>query len=636
MDFHDCLRFRALTTEVRAKTKSSIKRTQKHLPASSDISPKMPKRKEIPEWISRAQKKTVGQVSDELTADLDPIQKRAVDAALLGKNLFLTGVAGTGKSLVTQRIVKAFKERGKEVAIAAPTGVAAVNLNLDAQTVHSLAGIRVPARARDFAPMLNRVQAKKWRKLEVVVIDEVGMLTADFLDWLDVHVRRIRNAPLEVFGGIQLIFVGDFCQLGPIKGSVSLKKAKAYAPNDSGADCFLNIQECTAFAFQSALWREAKFISVHLRKVYRQQSDQEFIKALQDLRESKPMSKRVQDLVQHCRTPLADRVNIPEGIRPTVLYCTNQKVDSENRSALQSLNTGTPKVFEAIDSIQVDSEVPTAAKDMVEGNLKRNKFFEQCQATRKLELKVGAQVMLLQNNSKTLVNGSRGVVVKMHLCPVVRDTNKQTEERLIGPEERDKFPGRRYDELKFGMKLEFDKRSWTIFKFVKYPVVKFLQEERIIMPSEFKRTLYRQGTCVRQQLPLRLAWAMTVHKSQGSTLDLVLCDLRGCFTSGQSYVALSRARSMEGLEIRNFDAKHVRSDPLVDSFYRALDEGSEDEFLETEAGLWWYPLLESPEWFSMFHDANNSFAKKNSAQFRQWVQDYQPPANYKGWKGYII
>lgn len=246
---------------------------------------------------------------------------------------------------------------------------------------------------------------------------------------------------------------------------MSLKTAKAYAPDDSGADCFLNIQECTAFAFQSVLWREATFISLHLRKVYRQQSDQEFIKALQDLRESKASSQRVRDLVRNCRTPLADRVNIPEGIRPTVLYCTNQKVDNENWSALQSLNTGTSKVFEAKDSVQVDSDVPSSAREMVEGNLKRNKFFEQCQAARKLELKVGAQVMLLQNmsDSKTLVNGSRGVVVKMHLCPVVRD-NKHTEERLIGPDERDKFPGRRYDELKYGMKLEFDKRLWTIFK----------------------------------------------------------------------------------------------------------------------------------------------------------------------------
>jgi hypothetical protein len=154
------------------------------------------------------------------------------------------------------------------------------------------------------------------------------------------------------------------------------------------------------------------------------------------------------------------------------------------------------------------------------------------------------------------------------------------------------------------------------------------------MPTEFKRTLYRQGTCVRQQLPLRLAWAMTVHKSQGSTLDLVLCDLRGCFTSGQAYVALSRARSMQGLEIRNFDARQVQSDPLVDAFYRALNDGSVDEFLETEAGLWWFPILESPEWLKMFCNASNSLARLNSAQFQQWVQDYRPPQDYKGWRGH--
>lgn len=155
------------------------------------------------------------------------------------------------------------------------------------------------------------------------------------------------------------------------------------------------------------------------------------------------------------------------------------------------------------------------------------------------------------------------------------------------------------------------------------------------MPSEFKRTLYRQGTCVRQQLPLRLAWAMTVHKSQGSTLDLVLCDLRGCFTSGQSYVALSRARDMKGLEIRNFDMKHVRSDPLVESFYKALDDGTMNDFLETEAGLWWFPLLDFPAWFNMFHNASNASARLNSAQFQQWVQDYRPSKYYKGWRGYV-
>ena len=151
---------------------------------------------------------------------LDPIQQQAIDAAMQGKNIFLTGVAGTGKSFVTQKIVHYAKQMKKEVAVAAPTGVAAVNLNLGAQTVHSLAGVKVPQRYRDFGTMFSRVNAKKWRNIQVLVIDEVGMLTADFLDWLDVTTRQIRNNMLEPFGGIQLIFVGDFAQLGPVPGSI--------------------------------------------------------------------------------------------------------------------------------------------------------------------------------------------------------------------------------------------------------------------------------------------------------------------------------------------------------------------------------------------------------------------------------
>ena len=261
---------------------------------------------------------------------LDSIQQQAIDAALEGKNIFLTGVAGTGKSFVTQRIVENAKAKKQEVAVAAPTGVAAVNLNLGAQTVHSLAGVKVPQRARDFSTMFARPNWTKWNKIEVLVIDEVGMLTADFLDWLDVTVRKVRSKPLEPFGGIQLIFVGDFAQLGPVPGSTSLKN-RAYSPEDEGADCFLDVKECTAYAFQSVAWREADFCHIHLKKVYRQ-NDRDFIQALMDLRESRSNSTLVQTLVEQCSKPFEDRPNfeIPEGLRPTILYCTNWKVDNEN------------------------------------------------------------------------------------------------------------------------------------------------------------------------------------------------------------------------------------------------------------------------------------------------------------------
>jgi hypothetical protein len=162
------------------------------------------------------------------------------------------------------------------------------------------------------------------------------MLTADFLDWLDVNIRKIRGKPLEPFGGIQLIFVGDFAQLGPVPGGLSLLE-KPYSPHEEGADCFLNIKECTGFAFQSVLWREANFFHVYLKKVYRQ-SDQDFIQALMHLREEKSDSLLVKNLVQTCSSPLETRpdLEIPEGIRPTVLYCTNWKVDKENYGTTRS------------------------------------------------------------------------------------------------------------------------------------------------------------------------------------------------------------------------------------------------------------------------------------------------------------
>ena len=270
----------------------------------------------------------------------------------------------------------------------------------------------------------------------------------------------------------------------------------------------------------------------------------------------------------------------------------------------------------------------------IEQNLSKNKFFDQCLASANLDLKVGAQVMLLQNLTDTLVNGSRGVIECFKLVPVAR--NVLGVEQLIGPDDRDKFQGLRFEDLKFGTTLPFNAQIWTIFKFVKYPLVKFMNnEKRIIVPSLFERFLYRQGICRRLQVPLRLAWAITIHKSQGSTLDFVVCDLKGCFTTGQAYVALSRAKTMQGLQIRNFDSSVVRTDQLIEEFYKALDDDKMADFLEEKAGLWWFPILKEPEWLDMFQNASKNHAARSAAQqFRQWVENYSPPNDYTGWCGF--
>ncbi|KAG7363024.1 TPR domain protein [Nitzschia inconspicua] len=575
--------------------------------------------------------------SPTLDIGFDDIQQQAIDAAFEGKNVFITGVAGTGKSLVTQKIVNDARDMRKNVAVAAPTGVAAVNLGSDlaAQTVHSLAGCGVPQSARDFEKLMSRWSVKKWREIEMLILDEVGMLNADYLDWLDVYVRKARRRVLEVFGGIQLIFVGDFAQLGPIPGNISLKQSKPFHPKEEAADCLLNIKECAGYAFQTALWREADFHHVHLRTVYRQ-SNKDFVQALMDIREARPYTPLVKKLIDTCSSPLESRkdLEIPEGIKPTILYCTNRNVDRENNDNLAKLQT-MAKDFHAIDSVHVDgSAVAGGSRDFIENNLRRSSFFNDCTASKVVTLKVGAQVMLLQNLDikQGLVNGSRGVVESFKLVPIVIDNGKSGEKRRIGPNETDKFPGCRFEDLRYNQRLEFDGKIWRISSFEKHPFVRFANNvAQIITPTTFERNHFRQGKCIRTQIPLRLAWALTIHKSQGATLDYVTVDLKGCFTSGQAYVALSRARTMMGLQIKNFDPKHVQIDPLVSRFYEALDQGDMKNFLEQEAGIWWFPILDAPAWLNMFRNASNRKGKDNSEQFRAWENEYKPLEGYKGW-----
>jgi hypothetical protein len=247
--------------------------------------------------------------------------------------------------------------------------------------------------------------------------------------------------------------------------------------------------------------------------------------------------------------------------------------------------------------------------------------------------------MLVQNLSteEELVNGSRGVVEKFVLVPVLRDF-KGTEERLLDPEnDKDLFPeGKTFEQLDFNTVFHFKDKTWKMCRKVKYPLVRFLNNKtKIILPCTFERTLFRQGTCRRMQLPLRLSWALTIHKAQGCTLDWLICDLAGCFTAGQAYVALSRAKSMAGLQIVNFKSSAVFTNPLVDGFYQALAANTVSDFLRDQAGLWWYPILDHPEWHQMFTEAcPTASARANAETFRHWVANYQPLDNYQGWKGY--
>ena len=131
-----------------------------------------------------------------------------------GRNVFMTGVAGTGKSFTIAKVVEYMKSRGKHVAVTAPTGVAALNIN--GETLHSMVGSGVPGLVRDFGRMWGRPGLDKWRSLDFLVIDEVGMVDAEYLDWADATAREIRKVAHRPFGGVQLLCCGDFAQLPPV------------------------------------------------------------------------------------------------------------------------------------------------------------------------------------------------------------------------------------------------------------------------------------------------------------------------------------------------------------------------------------------------------------------------------------
>jgi ATP-dependent DNA helicase PIF1 len=530
-----------------------------------------------------------------LSFRFDEKQKQVIQLAAEGGNIFLTGVAGTGKSKVTERIISDARAKGKRVAVAAPTGVAA--LNIGGSTLHGVAAIKVPTRAGHFGAM-HTTSGKAWKTMDMLVLDEVGMIKADFLDFMDHEVRRILKRPDKPFGGIQLVFVGDFAQLGPVNKGPSLRQPCA-APTDTGADLVMDVTELCGLAFQTSTWREAGFSCFQLKEIHRQSGDVAFVRALMQVREGESTgSSAVADLLRDCDRPLP----AIDGIEPTVLYSTNRDVDSMNSAKLGAVSAELC-VYAAHDAVQVDDElVPKRQHKQAQDKLWRDRFFTtECQARAEVELKVGAQVMCVKNLDRDLtplpiVNGSRGVVVGF----------EQSETRYDG---------------------------WPVEQ--TWPVVNFIDEKSRatfvfrVEPTEFEREVYRCGTVTRVQIPLRLAWALTIHKAQGATLPLVIVDLRGCFSDGQAYVALSRATSRDGLQIRGFSTGCVRASALVKQFDASLedDTGVATERVLSEAGLWWHPLVQHPQkharWLDLFREAEGN--TNASRQFREWQNKYPAP-----------
>ncbi len=402
-----------------------------------------------------------------------------------GQSLFLTGKAGTGKSTLLQLFRSTTR---KKMVVLAPTGIAA--LNVQGQTIHSFFGF--PPRLIQ-AKDISKNFTKKWfKRIEVMVIDEISMVRADMLDAIDRSLRLNRDNPLP-FGGVQMVFIGDLFQLPPIVASEEERN-------------LLEMTYDTPYFFSAKVLREFEYEKMELRKVYRQE-ERHLLRLLETVRHNSADWEDLEDLNQRC-LPSFDAAG-----SFITLATRNAKVDRINLTELAKLN-GIEESFTA----------------KIQGEFDTKQFPTELE----LRLKLGAQVMFIKNDlDGNYVNGTIGKVTAFDDEGIKVFTDEQGSPKVI-----------------------------TVVP-AKWEIIRYRPGKE--NPDEIEAEVVG----IFEQYPLRLAWAVTIHKSQGKTFDRVIIDMdSGAFEFGQTYVALSRCRTLEGIVLRQMlKPSDIMTDERVVDYY---------------------------------------------------------------------
>jgi len=400
------------------------------------------------------------------------------------ENIFVTGRAGTGKSTLLNHLSW---NTDKQVVICAPTGVAA--LNVGGQTIHSL--FRLPIGVIADHKIEQTAELRKLlNTIDTLVIDEVSMVNADLVDAVDRSLRQARQKPGESFGGVQVVLFGDPYQLAPV-------------PGDADERAYFTDQYRSMWFFDAKVWDEADLRIFELTTIHRQHEG-EFKYLLNGVRHGQVTAE------------MAGRLN-SVGARPA---------PTDGAITLATRNDTVTRI-NALELGRLKGKAKTAQAE-VSGDFAGRGF----PADESLDLKVGARVMFLRNDTgngeggQRWVNGTVGTVTKISSTVFVE----------VDGEEHEVQPA-----------------IWEKFKYTYSPATKQLRKDIV---AEFT------------QFPLRLAWAVTIHKSQGKTYDRAIVDLgSGVFSAGQTYVALSRITALDGLYLtRALRPSDIRVDPDVQRF----------------------------------------------------------------------
>jgi len=441
---------------------------------------KLPK-KEVKVTNSDYLNGTLSEVSKPKTViKLNTEQQNALDAFMKGDNIFLTGPAGTGKSVTLNKIIDFCISKNIKYGVTATTGTAAFLIG--GKTLHSYLGIGLAKESAkeiyEYVRYKLKHTADKLRDISVLIIDEISMLEGELYEKISKYLSYIRRDP-KPFGGLHIVITGDFCQLEPVSGT---------------------------YCFKSEEWTRSALKTIYLHKLVRQDGDLEFQNMLSQLRYGKCTEKTYQRLLQLKNTEFGE-------IKPTMLYPKNYNVDIINKKEYEKL------IESGVQKNTYKLILPPLAKNRD----KATKWITSLEIPESVELCIGAQVVVLANINQDagIVNGTRGKIIDLKPKSVII---------------------KRVDDSCYEI--------------------------------EYHKTISSEDPNIYVSfMPLKLAYALTIHRSQGITLDAVEIDIgSNIFAAGQAYTALSRAQSLKSVKIKAVAKNSFIIRPEVLELYKGIEE----------------------------------------------------------------